>query len=200
VHGKGSLLGKMTGDEWQRFANLRLLFAHMYANPGKKLLFMGGEFGQYREWNHDRGLDWHLLEFPLHAGLSRWLEDLNKAYRDLPAFHEQDMVQEGFEWIDCCDTENSIVSLTRYDKDRAMPIVAVLNFTPMPRQNYQIGVPANGHWREVLNSDATLYGGSGQGNMGGVEASPIPLHGRKWSVTLTLPPLGAVFLVHEDAE
>ncbi|HUR79179.1 MAG TPA: 1,4-alpha-glucan branching protein GlgB [Thermoanaerobaculia bacterium] len=198
VHGKGSLLGKMTGDEWQRFANLRLLFAHMYANPGKKLLFMGGEIGQYREWNHDTGLDWHLLEFPLHAGLNRWLEDLNKAYRDIPAFHELDMAPEGFEWIDCCDTENSIVSLTRYGKDRTRPIVAALNFTPMPRYNYQIGVPAKGHWREVLNSDATLYGGGGQGNMGGVDASPIPLHGRKWSVTLTLPPLGAVFLVIDD--
>jgi 1,4-alpha-glucan branching enzyme len=170
----------------------------MYANPGKKLIFMGGEIGQYREWNHDTGLDWHLLEFPLHAGINRWLEDLNKAYRDIPAFHEQDMVPEGFEWIDCCDTENSIVSLTRYGKDRTKPIVAALNFTPMPRYNYQIGVPSNGHWREVLNSDATLYGGSGQGNMGGVDASPIPLHGRKWSVTLTLPPLGAVFLVNDD--
>ncbi len=200
VHGKGSLIGKMRGDEWQRFANLRLLFAHMYANPGKKLLFMGADIAQYREWNHDTGLDWNLLNNPLHAGVNRWLEDLNKAYRDIPAFHELDMAQEGFEWIDCCDTENSIVSLTRYGKDREQPIVAVLNFTPMPRYNYQIGVPANGHWREVLNSDATLYGGSGQGNMGGVDASPIPLHGRKWSVTLTLPPLGAVFLVNEDAE
>ncbi|HVG25298.1 MAG TPA: 1,4-alpha-glucan branching protein GlgB [Thermoanaerobaculia bacterium] len=199
VHGKGSLLGKMTGDEWQRFANLRLLFAHMYANPGKKLLFMGGDIGQYREWNHDLGLDWHLLDNPLHAGVNRWLEDLNKAYRDVPAMHELDMSPEGFEWIDCCDTENSIVSLTRYPKSRdvGQSVVAVMNFTPLQRHNYQIGVPRSGHWREVLNSDATLYGGSGQGNMGGVDASPIPLHGRKWSVTLTLPPLGAVFLVNE---
>jgi len=200
VHGKGSLLGKMTGDEWQRFANLRLLYAHMYANPGKKLLFMGADIAQYREWNHDRGLDWHLLDYPLHAGVNRWLEDLNKAYRDLPALHELDMSPEGFEWIDCCDTENSIVSLTRRAKDAKQTVVVALNFTPMPRHNYQIGVPHSGHWREVLNSDAALYGGSGQGNMGGVDASPLPLHGRKWSVTLTLPPLGAVFLVDEDAE
>ena len=198
VHGKGSLLGKMPGDEWRRFANLRLLFAHMYANPGKKLLFMGGELATYREWNHDGSLDWDLLEFPPHAGVNRWLEDLNKAYRDIAAFHELDMAPEGFEWIDCCDTENSIVSLMR--RSRSNPdevLVVVLNFTPMPRQNYQIGVPFGGHWREVLNSDAPLYGGSGQGNMGGVEAAPIPLHGRRWSVTLTLPPLGAVFLLSQ---
>ena len=205
VHGKGSLLGKMTGDEWQRFANLRLLFAHMYANPGKKLLFMGGDIGQYREWNHDVGLDWHLLDYPLHAGVNRWLEDLNKAYRDLAAMHELDMSPEGFEWIDCCDTENSIVSLTRWSKSRdaGQAVVVVMNYTPLPRQNYRIGVPRGGHWREALNSDATLYGGSGQGNMGGVDAAPIPLHGRRWSVTLTLPPLGAVFLANDlnkDAE
>jgi 1,4-alpha-glucan branching enzyme len=198
VHGKGSLLGKMRGDEWQRFANLRLLYAHMYANPGKKLLFMGADIAQYREWNHDVGLDWHLLEFPLHAGVNRWLEDLNKAYRDIPAMHELDMSPEGFEWIDCCDTENSIVSMTRHGKsENARDVVVVMNYTPMARHNYQIGVPRKGHWREVLNSDAALYGGSGQGNMGGVDASPIPLHGRRWSVTLTLPPLGAVFLVNE---
>jgi 1,4-alpha-glucan branching enzyme len=201
VHGKGSLLGKMPGDEWQRFANLRLLYAHMYANPGKKLLFMGGDIGQYREWNHDRGLDWHLLEQPRHAGLNRWLEDLNKAYRDIPAMHELDMSPDGFEWIDCCDTENSIVSLTRRSKSKPdEQVVVVLNFTPLPRHNYQLGVPHGGHWREALNSDATLYGGSGQGNMGGVDASPIPLHGRRWSVTVTVPPLGAVFLVSDAGE
>ncbi len=198
VHGKGSLLGKMPGDEWRRFASLRLLFAHMYANPGKKLLFMGGDIGQYREWNHDAQLDWDLLEHPPHAGLNRWLEDLNKAYRDIPAMHELDMAPEGFEWIDCCDAEASIVSLMRRSKSNPDELVAVaLNFTPLERHNYQIGVPRGGHWREVLNSDAVLYGGSGQGNMGGVDAVPIPLHGRKWSVTLTLPPLGAVFLLAE---
>ncbi|HWW60186.1 MAG TPA: 1,4-alpha-glucan branching protein GlgB [Thermoanaerobaculia bacterium] len=196
VHGKGSLINKMAGDEWQKFANLRALFAWMYANPGKKLLFMGGEFGQRREWNHDRELDWELLDSPVHDSLRRWVEDLNKFYRDHPAMHEQDVHPDGFEWIDCCDTENSVVSLMRRSKSAPDDVVVgVLSFTPVPRQNYQIGVPRGGHWREVLNSDATLYGGSGQGNMGGVEAVPIPMHARKWSVTLTLPPLGAVFLV-----
>jgi len=200
VHGKGSLIRKMAGDEWQRFANLRLMFAWMYANPGKKLLFMGGELAQWKEWNHDASLEWHLLDFPQHAGISRWLEDLNKAYRDVGAFHEGDMNPEGFEWIDCCDTENSVVSLVRRGKSEDDELlVAVLSFTPMPRYNYQIGVPRGGHWRELLNSDAEVYGGTGQGNMGGVDASPIPLHGRKWSVTLTLPPLGAVFLVSSGA-
>jgi 1,4-alpha-glucan branching enzyme len=196
VHGKGSLLGKMPGDDWRRFANLRLLFAHMYANPGKKLLFMGGELGTIREWNHDGSLEWHILDNPLNAGLNRWVEDLNKAYRDLPALHELDMYPEGFEWIDCCDSENSVVSLMRRSKSKPdEAVVIVLNFTPLPRQNYQIGVPFGGHWKEALNTDAPLYGGSGQGNMGGVDAAPIPLHGRRWSVNLTLPPLGAVFLV-----
>jgi 1,4-alpha-glucan branching enzyme len=198
VHGKGSLLGKMAGDEWQRFANLRLLFAHMYANPGKKLVFMGGEFGQWREWNHDASLDWHLLDQPRHDGARRWLEDLNKAYREIPALHELDMSPEGFEWIDCCDSENSVVSIVRRSKSRPEELVAiVLNFTPMPRHNYQVGVPRSGRWTEILNSDAALYGGSGQGNMGGLDAVPIPLHGRRWSVTLTIPPLGAVFLASD---
>ncbi|HSP33790.1 MAG TPA: alpha amylase C-terminal domain-containing protein, partial [Thermoanaerobaculia bacterium] len=196
VHGKGSLLSKMPVDEWQRFANLRLLFADMYAQPGKKLLFMGGEIGQYREWNHEIGLDWHLLDFLPHAGLQRWVEDLNRTYRDTPALHEIDMSPEGFDWIDCCDSENGVVSLVRKSKSRPDEVVvAAFNFTPVPRNNYQIGVPRGGHWREILNSDAPLYGGSGQGNLGGVDAAPIPLHGRKWSVTLTLPPLGAVFLM-----
>ena len=201
VHGKGSLIGKMPGDEWQRMANLRLLFSHMYASPGKKLVFMGGELAQYREWNHDTGLDWHLLEHPMHAGLNRWVEDLNKAYRDIPALHELDMSPDGFEWIDCCDTENSIVTLLRKSKSRPdESIVIALNFTPQPRHNYQIGVPRGGHWREVLNSDAPLYGGSGQGNMGGIDAAPIPLHGRRWSATITIPPLGAVFLMSSASE
>ncbi|MDQ3280606.1 MAG: 1,4-alpha-glucan branching protein GlgB [Acidobacteriota bacterium] len=200
VHGKGSLIGKMPGDDWRRMANLRLLFSHMYANPGKKLLFMGGEIAQHREWNHDASLEWDLLQQPLHAGINRWIEDLNKAYRDIPALHELDMSPDGFEWIDCCDTENSIVTLMRKSKSRPDEVVVVaLNFTPMPRHNYQIGVPRPGHWREVLNSDAPLYGGSGQGNMGGVDAAPIPLHGRRWSATITLPPLGAVFLLSESS-
>jgi 1,4-alpha-glucan branching enzyme len=198
VYGKGSLIGKMPADDWQKFANLRLLFAHMYSQPGKKLLFMGGEFGQWREWNHDTALDWNLLDFLPHAELQRWVEDLNRTYRDVPALHELDTSGDGFEWIDCNDTESSIVTLMR--KSRSNPdevVVVALNFTPMPRHNYAVGVPFGGHWREILNSDAPLYGGSGQGNMGGVDAAPIPLHGRRWSVNLTLPPLGAVFLINE---
>jgi 1,4-alpha-glucan branching enzyme len=193
VHGKGSLIRKMPGDEWRRFANLRLLFAHMYSQPAKKLIFMGGEFGQWREWNHDASLDWSQLDTEPNAGLQRWVEDLNKAYCHIPALHELDLSPEGFEWIDCCDTENSIIVLMRKAKSDP-PVIVALNFTPIPRYNYQVGVPTGGHWSEVLNSDAVIYGGSGQGNMGGVDAAPIPLHGRKWSVTLTLPPLGAVFL------
>lgn len=201
VHGKGSLIGKMPGDEWQKFANLRLLFAHMYSQPAKKLIFMGGEIGQWREWNHDQSLDWNLLDFPMHAALRRWVEDLNRTYRDIPAMHELDFDHEGFEWIDCCDTEQSIVSLMRKSKSKPDEFVVIaLNFTPMPRHNYEIGVPRPGRWKEVLNSDAAIYGGSGQGNMGGVEAAPIRLHGRKWSVNLTLPPLGAVFLMNEESE
>jgi 1,4-alpha-glucan branching enzyme len=200
VHGKGSLIGKMPGDEWQRFANLRLLFAHMYSQPGKKLMFMGGEIGQYREWNHESGLDWHLLDFTPHATLQRWVEDLNKTYREMPAMHELDMSPEGFDWIDCCDTENSVVSLVRKSKSKPDEVVViVLNFTPIPRYNYQIGVPRGGRWKEILNSDAPVYGGTGQGNMGAVDAGPIPLHGRKWSVNLTLPPLGAVFLTPDQS-
>jgi 1,4-alpha-glucan branching enzyme len=199
VHGKGSLINKMPGDDWRKFANLRLLFAHMAAQPAKKLLFMGGEIAQWREWNHDTSLDWHLLDTVQHATLQRWVEDLNKAYRTTPALHELDFSPDGFEWIDCCDSENSVVSLMRKAKDGRTVIVA-LNYTPLPRYNYAIGVPHGGHWREMLNSDAEIYGGSGQGNMGGVDAAPIPLHGRKWSVNLTLPPLGAVFLVNEESE
>ena len=173
-----------------------LLFAHMIAQPAKKLLFMGCEIAQRREWNHDTSLDWHLLDSLPHAELQRWVEDLNKAYWTIPALHELDFSPEGFEWIDCCDSENSVVSLVRKAKSGQMVAVA-LSYTPVPRHNYAIGVPRGGHWIEVLNSDAKIYGGSGQGNMGGVDAAPIPLHGRKWSVNLTLPPLGAVFLLSE---
>jgi 1,4-alpha-glucan branching enzyme len=170
----------------------------MYSQPAKKLLFMGGEFGQWAEWNHDSSLQWFLLDFMAHATLQRWVEDLNRTYRDIPALHELDTSAEGFEWIDCCDSENGVVSLIR--KSRSNPeqvVVVALNFTPVPRYNYAIGVPSGGEWREILNSDALIYGGSGQGNMGSVEAAPIPLHGRRWSVNLTLPPLGAVFFMNE---
>jgi 1,4-alpha-glucan branching enzyme len=198
VHGKGSLIGKMPGDDWQKFAGLRLLLGYMYAQPGKKLLFMGGEFGQWREWAHDASLDWHLLEYPPHQGLQRWVQDLNRAYREEPALHEMDCQPEGFEWIDCNDSEWSVISLLRKASDGRTVVIAAFNFTPVPRQNYIIGAPANGTWKEILNSDAEHYGGSGQGNLGGCETSPISVHERPCSLTLTLPPLGAVFLRREE--
>jgi 1,4-alpha-glucan branching enzyme len=197
VHGKGSLLRKMPGDEWRRFANLRALFAYMFAQPGKKLLFMGGEFGQHDEWYHEVGLDWEAAEQPLHAGLMRWMEDLNRFYRDQPAMHELDFDPRGFAWIDCNDSANSVISLMRKTLLDGQEVVVAVNFTPVPRHNYQIGVPGGGLWAEALNSDAELYGGSGQGNFGGVEAAPIPFHGQTHSVTITVPPLGAVFLARE---
>jgi 1,4-alpha-glucan branching enzyme len=193
VHGKGSLLGKMPGDDWQKFANLRLLFGYMYAQPGKKLLFMGGEFGQWREWAHDESLEWHLLDYPPHSGLKHWVEDLNLFYRKQPALYELDFEQAGFEWIDCNDVEHSVVSLMRKGRSPDDFLVAVCNFTPTTHFNYRIGVPQPGFWRELLNSDASEYGGSGQGNLGEVEAAPISLHSRPYSLTITLPPLAIVF-------
>jgi 1,4-alpha-glucan branching enzyme len=194
VYGKGSLLGKMPGDEWQKFANLRLLFGYMYAQAAKKLIFMGGEIGQWSEWAHDRSIEWHLLEYATHCGLQRWVADLNRLYRDEPALHERDLDPAGFEWIDCNDAELSVISLLRKGKSADNIFLVACNFTPVPRPNYRIGAPCGGFWKEVLNSDATYYGGSGWGNMGGVEAVPIPLHGRSHSLTLTLPPLAALFL------
>ncbi|TMD31368.1 MAG: 1,4-alpha-glucan branching protein GlgB [Chloroflexi bacterium] len=193
VHGKGSLLSKMPGDDWQKFANLRLLLAYMYAMPGKKLLFMGAEFGQWREWNHDESLDWHLVDQPMHDGVSRWTGDLNRLMRDEKPLHELDFDPAGFSWIDGTDAEQSVISFIRRSSEDEM-IVAAFNFTPVPRQNYQIGAPVPGRWLEVLNSDAPIYGGSGQGNLGGVDAAPIPRHGHLHSLNLTLPPLGALFL------
>jgi 1,4-alpha-glucan branching enzyme len=193
VHGKSSLLGKMPGDDWQKFANLRLLLGYMYAQPGKKLLFMGGEFGQWREWVHDESLEWHLLQYSSHSGLSQWVGDLNRMYQSQPALYEVDFDPMGFEWIDCNDVEHSVVSLVRKGRAFADVIVAACNFTPVTHFNYRIGVPQPGFWTELLNSDAEAYGGSGQGNLGGVEAAPIPLHGRSYSLTVTLPPLAVVF-------
>jgi 1,4-alpha-glucan branching enzyme len=200
VHGKGSLLGKLPGDEWQRFANLRLLLGHMWAHPGKKLLFMGGEFGQYAEWNHDRSLDWHLLQHPVHAGVQRWLRDLNACYRSRPALHARDFNSEGFEWVDCHAGDESVLSFLRHGPQGATMLV-VINATPVVRENYRIGVPrvaGGGRWREVLNSDAPIYGGSGQGNGGGVQAEDSAHHGRPHSLSLTLPPLGVLFLEPAD--
>jgi 1,4-alpha-glucan branching enzyme len=193
VHGKGSLLGKMPGDDWRKFANLRLLLGYMFAQPGKKLLFMGSEFGQWREWVHDQSLDWHLLQYPTHFGIKRWVEDLNRFYRNQSALYQLDFDQAGFEWVDCNDTESSTVSLLRRGYATDDVVLAVCNFTPVPRPNYRLGVPQMGFWQELLNSDAKEYGGSGQGNLGGVEAAPIPLHGRPYSLTVTLPPLAIVF-------
>ncbi len=198
VHGKGSLLAKMPGDGWQKFANLRLLFGWMYAQPGKKLLFMGAEFGQWREWDVETSLDWHLLDQPMHSGLRLWVGDLNRVMREEKALHELDFDPAGFQWIDVNDSDNSVVSLMRRGRDSRDVVVAIFNFTPVPRHNYQIGVPAAGHWREVLNGDAPTYGGSGMGNLGGVDAVPVAMHGHMHSITLTLPPLAALFLKPEE--
>ncbi len=194
VHGKGSLINKMPGDDWQRFANLRLLFGWMHAQPGKKMLFMGDEFGQWREWNHDTSLDWHLLDEPLHQGLRRWVRDLNTAHRGAPALHQRDFRREGFAWADVHDSEQSVVALFRNGVEPDEVILIACNFTPVPRHNYRIGVPRAGYWAEILNSDATLYGGSGQGNIGGVNTTPVGWHGHLQSVNLVLPPLGMIAL------
>jgi 1,4-alpha-glucan branching enzyme len=190
VHGKGSLFGRMTGDEWQKFANLRLLFGYMYTHPGKKLLFMGGEIGQWREWNHDESIEWHVLQYPLHQGVQRWVRDLNLFYKNEPAMYELDFSPDGFEWIDFGDSEKSIISFIRKSSTAKDIILVICNLTPVPWHNYRIGVPVAGKWQEMLNSDAKEYGGSGQGNLGSVEAAPIPAHGKYQSLSLTLPPLG----------
>jgi 1,4-alpha-glucan branching enzyme len=196
VHGKGSLIGKMPGDDWQKFANLRLLYASMYGQPGKKLLFMGGEFGQWREWSHDSSLDWNLLEYEPHQGIARLVEDLNRIYREEPALHQLDVSVEGFEWIDCNDPDASVLSFLRHGRPGSAPVAVLLNFTPVPREGYRVGLPLGGRWEELLNTDAPCYGGSGQGNLGRVLTEDRPQHGRAFSATLTLPPLAAVFLRH----
>ncbi len=198
VHGKGSLLDKMPGDEWQKRANLRLLLGYMFGQPAKKLLFMGAELGQWGEWAHERSLDWHLLEDARHEGLLRWVSDLNRIYREEPALHELDCDPAGFEWIDADDAENSALSFLRKGRSTGNRILVACNFTPVPRENYRVGAPRGGAWKEVLNSDATLYGGSGMGNMGEVDAAPVPFHGRAWSLAITLPPLAVVFLKSEE--
>jgi 1,4-alpha-glucan branching enzyme len=194
VHAKGSLVNKMPGNAWQKLANLRLLYGNMFAQPGKKLLFMGSELAQGREWNHDAELSWELLDDPAHAGIARWLTDLNRLYRDDPAMHELDCEPGGFGWIDGSNADQSVIAFLRRGRPPAEPIAIVFNFTPVLREPYEIGVPGGGYWRELLNSDAPEYGGSGEGNRGGVEASPKPLHGKSHSVSLTLPPLGVLFL------
>ncbi|MET0164602.1 MAG: 1,4-alpha-glucan branching protein GlgB [Vicinamibacterales bacterium] len=193
VHGKGSLISKMPGDTWQQFANLRLLFGYMWGHPGKKLLFMGGELGQRREWTHDGALEWWVLRYGEHAGVQRWVADLNALYRREPALHEIDFDAAGFEWVDCHDADASVLSFLRHARS-GPPVLVVCNFTPVPRTNYAVGVPEGGYWSELLNSNAVAYGGSGIGNLGGVEAAPASAHGRFHSLALTVPPLAALFL------
>ncbi|WP_375259925.1 1,4-alpha-glucan branching protein GlgB [Citreimonas sp.] len=195
VHGKGSMLGKMPGDRWQKFANLRAYYGFMWGHPGKKLLFMGSEFGQEREWNHDQSLDWHLLDDPMHDGLRKLVRDLNALYRAEPGLHQRDCAPEGFAWIEGGDTDNNVFSFVRYGKDDARPVVAVCNMSPVPHDAYGIGVPRAGTWREALNSDAADYGGSGVANAGTLQASDEGLHGYPASLSLKLPPLATVFLV-----
>jgi 1,4-alpha-glucan branching enzyme len=197
VHGKGSLFGKMSGDEWQKYANLRLLFGYMYGHPGKKILFMGGELAQWKEWNHEESLEWHVLEYPFHQGIQRWVKDLNHVYKKEPSLYELDFSNAGFEWIDFYNWEQSIISFIRKGKNTDDIILVVCNFTPVPRYNYRIGVPRSGFWKEILNSDAKTYGGSGHGNAGGAEASPVSAQGRYYSLSLILPPLGILFFKNE---
>jgi len=193
VHGKGSLYGMMSGDSWQKYANLRLLFGYMYGMPGKKLLFMGGELAQWPEWNHERSLEWDVLKHAQHSGIQRWIKDLNQLYKSELALHERDFSPDGFEWIDFNDRENSTLFFLRKSRSGKEMVLGAFNFTPVPRHNYRIGVPRPGLWKEVLNSDAPFYGGSGQGNYGGVEAGSVKWQGRPYSIRITVPPLGAVF-------
>ncbi len=198
VHGKGPLIGKMPGDEWQRHANLRILFGYMFGHPGKKLLFMGGEFAQAKEWGHDESLEWPLLQYPLHKGMQNWVKDLNHFYRKEPALYESDFSADGFEWIDFHDSEQSIISFIRKGRNTDDIVLIVCNATPVPRHNYNVGAPLGGFWKEVLNSDAEMYSGSGCGNFGATQAVRKPAHGREYSLSLTLPPLGILFFKHTN--
>ncbi|MCB8839047.1 1,4-alpha-glucan branching protein GlgB [Aurantimonas sp. VKM B-3413] len=196
VYGKGSLIGKMPGDQWQKFANLRAYFGFMWTHPGKKLIFMGGEFAQYAEWNHDQSLDWHLLENAENKGMQRLVRDLNTMYREIPALHQLDCDPAGFEWIDTANVEQSVIAYLRKDRD-GKSVLIVSNFTPVPRHEYEVGVPSGGQWTERLNTDSEIYGGSNVGNMGGKEAEEHSVNGRPYSISLTLPPLATIVLVHE---
>jgi 1,4-alpha-glucan branching enzyme len=194
VHGKRALLDKLPGDVWQKHATLRTLYGYMYGHPGKKLLFMGAEFGQWREWDHDESLDWHLADDPAHAGLRRFVQDLNWHYAAQPALHQQDFSPDGVRWIEANDNQNSVVSMARFARDHHDFVVLVFNFTPVPRMMYRLGVPEAGWYDEMLNSDASLYGGSNSGNAGGVATEPVAAHGFSQSLRLTVPPLGCLFL------
>jgi 1,4-alpha-glucan branching enzyme len=194
VHGKGSILSRMPGDRWQRFANLRAYYGFMYGQPGKKLLFMGCEFGQENEWNYQSSLDWHLMNDPMHEGARRCVADLNRLYRDVPALHELDCDPQGFAWIDCNDRDNSVISWLRKGKGERDVVLLVSNFTPVLRHGYRVGVPRAGFWEEILNTDSAHYGGSDQGNNGGRQADEWPWHGQSFSLDLTLPPLSTIAL------
>jgi 1,4-alpha-glucan branching enzyme len=198
VHGKGSLIGKMPGDRWQALANLRALYAYMWAHPGKKLIFMGDEFAQSREWNHDTSLDWHLLDYDEHQGIQRFVADLNKIYRGVPALWEGDFSPDGFRWIEPSDADSNVLAFVRMSRDGNDRLVCVCNFSPTPRQGYRIGLPDSGTYEEILNSDAELYGGGDIGNMGAVVAEEVPMHGFDHSAAMTLPPLGVVWLRSSD--
>ena len=197
VHGKGSLLGRMPGDDWQKFANLRLLFGYMFTQPGKKLLFMGCEFGQWSEWNHEKSLDWHLLEHSPHRGVQLWVKHLNQLYRTERALYENDFSADGFEWIDCNDSENCILVMLRKGNLPEDSLVIILNFTPVPREGYRLGVPHDGNWKEILNSDSKIFFGSGLENKSSCVAESTKWHGQPYSVCLTLPPLSVIILKNE---
>ena len=194
VHGKGSLFAKMPGDAWQRLANLRSLYAYMWAHPGKQLLFMGGEIAQIREWDHDSELEWHLMDDPGHLGVQRLVADLNRLYLETPALWERDSSPEGFRWIDANDADNNVFSFYRTGADPDEHLIFVANMSPVPRSSFRIGVPKKGRYEEILNTDAETYGGSGVGNLGSVVATDTPWHGLDYSVEMTIPPLGAVWL------
>ena len=194
VHGKRAMLDKMPGDIWQKRATLRALYGYMYAHPGKKLMFMGCEFAQWREWNHDESLDWHLLQYPEHRGVQQWVKDLNHLLASQPALHQVDFDHTGFEWIDCSDFEGSVVSFIRRAHDPSDFVVVAVNFTPVPRHGYVIGVPEAGAYVELLNSDAEAYGGGNVGNSGVIQSEATPAHGRPHRLSLVLPPLGCLML------
>ena len=198
VHGKGSLFSKMPGDRWQKFANLRAYLAFMWTHPGKKLLFMGSEFAQEREWNHDHSLDWHLIEDAPHRDVQNLVRDLNRLYRELPALHVLDAEPAGFEWLDGNDADNSAYAYARHGQAKDASVVVICNFTPIVRQSYRVGVPRAGRWVERLNTDAAIYGGSNVGNAGLVATEPVAWHGRPESLSLTLPPLATIVLQHAE--
>jgi len=195
VHGKRSLVDKLPGDRWQKLANLRALYAYQWAHPGKQLLFMGGEIAQWREWDAETSLDWHLLEQSDHQGVQSLVRDLNRVYRETPALWEVDFEPSGFRWLEPNDAATNVLAFARFGKDPKRPLVCVCNLSPVPRYGYRVGMPVSDRWREALNTDSTFYGGSGEGNLGEVEVEALPWHDQPYSAELTLPPLGVVWLV-----